>query len=771
MTGFRSTFTVPRLWIILSIGMVVMFGALLAIGWEIYQKAPPIPETVRSEAGDIIYTRDEITRGQQIWQSVGGMQQGSIWGHGGYLAPDWSADWLHREAMALLEIMADQDRFAEESEGRNDILHRAALSAEMRENTYDPGTGAIKVSNDRARAIEKVEAHFTALYAGAGENALELRRDYAFPIAAFLTSAEAHALSAFYFWTAWGATTNRPGSDITYTSNWPHEPLVANQPTAGTFMWSIFSIIVLLAGIGAIVWYYAKQYDQWRDEMVPEAGVATADLMDRSVITLSMRATAKYFWLVTALFVAQVLLGVVTAHYAVEGQGLYGLPFAEYLPRAVTRTWHTLLAVVWITTAFLATGLYVAPLLSKRDPKLQVLGVNFLFGSLLVIVVGSFLGQWAAINRFFSSLTANYWFGHQGWEYIDLGRFWQVYLTIGLILWVVLVLRALWPGLRETSGRSITTLVVVAVAAMGLLFATGLLWGEKPHIVLAEYWRWWIVHLWLEGIFEVFVTAIISLLFVHMGLVRVSTATVMVLFATIIFLFGGVLGTFHHLYFTGTPTSAIAAGATFSALEVVPLTVVGFEAYSRSRIERQADWEENYHWPFMFLAAVPFWNLVGAGVFGFLINPPLALYYMQGLNTTANHGHAALFGVYGMAGLGLTLYCVRGLTDVRLWSHRLLKLSFWSLNIGLAMMTFLSLLPQGMWQAYASVSEGYAYARSAEFMQSPVMHAFVWIRVPGDLVFGLGVGAFALFMYRAFVDSRSSARRSAALDKPAETMT
>ena len=175
----------------------------------------------------------------------------------------------------------------------------------------------------------------------------------------------------------------------------------------------------------------------------------------------------------------------------------------------------------------------------------------------------------------------------------------------------------------------------------------------------------------------------------------------MVLFATIIFLFGGVLGTLHHLYFTG-PRYRPSQRANFSALEVVPLMVVGFEAYNHAKIEKQADWEANYHWPFMFFTAVLFWNLVGAGIFGFLINPPLALYFMQGLNTTANHGHAALFGVYGMLGLGLTLYCVRGLTDVRVWNYKALKLAFWCLDIGLAMMTFLSLLPQGLWQTFAS---------------------------------------------------------------------
>ena len=363
--------------------------------------------------------------------------------------------------------MIAQGDFADQPAGQQDTLLRAALAAQMRENTYDSATGGITVSANRALAVAAVEAHFTALYVGQTDDALDLRRDYAFPIDAFLTTDEAHQLSAFYFWTAWGATTNRPGQDVTYTSNWPHEPLVDNRPTAGIFMWSIFSVALLLAGIGAIVWYYARQYDQWRQEMEPEAGIAELDLMDRSVITPSMRATAKYFWLVTALFAAQVLLGIVTAHYAVEGQGVYGLPLMEYIPYAVTRGWHTQLAVLWIATAWLATGLYVAPLLSGKDPKFQVWGINFLFISLFVIVVGGFFGQWAAINRLIQDLTMNYWFGHQGWEYVDLGRFWQIYLSIGLMLWVLLVLRGLWPALKRTDSRSIVFLVIVAVVSIG----------------------------------------------------------------------------------------------------------------------------------------------------------------------------------------------------------------------------------------------------------------------------------------------------------------
>ena len=751
MKTYKKTFTIKRLWLILLVSLIASFSVLLYFGGQIYHKAPPIPKSVETSTGDIIYTRSDIERGQNIWQSLGGMQQGSIWGHGSYLAPDWSADWLHREALAYLSIL-EQDKLdgllITQEQQRE--MHKVTLRNNIRKNTYDPSTGIITISAKRAQAIATVADHYINLFTDKDKEFLDLRKDYAFPLHSVIEYEDAQKLTAFFFWTAWCTVTNRPDDDISYTSNWPHDPLVGNTPTASVFMWSIISILLLLAGIGAIVWYYARQFDIWQSDLEPEEGFAKNDSMETAQITPSMRATAKYFWVVTALFFIQILLGIITAHYAVEGQGLYGLPLIDYLPYAVTRTWHTQLAVLWIATAWLATGLYVAPLISGYEPKLQRFGVNFLFFSLLLIVVGSFAGEWLAVHNFIDDLKVNFWFGHQGYEYIDLGRFWQIYLFIGLLLWVILVLRALWPALKDKASGSLVFLVMISTVSIGLLYGAGLMWGQNTHISIMEYWRWWVVHLWVEGIFEVFATAIISTLFVRMGLLRVSVATTMILFATIIFLGGGVLGTFHHLYWSGTPISVLALGATFSALEVVPLMVVGFEAYTRAKIENEMLWEKNYHWPFMFFGAVLVWNMIGAGLFGFLINPPIALYYMQGLNTTANHGHAALFGVYGMLGLGLMLYCMRGLTDVSKWNQNLLRLTFWSLNIGLAMMTFLSLLPQGLWQTYASVKHYYAFARSAEFVHSSVMEGLVWARVPGDVIFAIGVFAFSVFVYQAF---------------------
>jgi len=759
MQSYQATFTIRRLWIILGLVLVSMFSLLLFYGGEIYQQKPPIPAQVVDDSGSVIFTRDDIQRGQSTWQSLGGMQRGSIWGHGSYLAPDWSADWLHREAVAQLEAeSADQfgTTFDAIEQSDQEVL-KARLRVNIRKNRYDEATGTLHVSEKRASAIQHVAAHYAQVFqAKDNPESKLLREQYAFSNNVNISDEALHGLTGFFFWTSWSAVTERPGLDISYTSNWPYDPVVGNTPSASLLIWTILSIMLLLGGIGALVWFYAAQYDLWRDDLAPEEGIADENLLAQKVQTPSMTATANYFWVVAALFCSQIVLGIIVAHYGVEGQELYGFPIADYLPYAVARTWHTQLAVFWIATAGLATGLYVAPLISSHEPKYQSLGVHFLFVCLLIIVVGSFAGEWLAVNQHFASSTMNFWFGHQGYEYVDLGRFWQIFLFVGLLLWLLLMFRALLPALRSGENRSLIFLVVFASIAIGLLYGAGLTWGEHTHISVMEYWRWWVVHLWVEGVFEVFATAIIALLFVKMGLLRSTTAAVSVLFATIIFLAGGVLGTFHHLYFTGTPVGVIALGGVFSALEVVPLTVIGFEAFQHAKLEQQAEWTREYKWPLRYFAAVLFWNLVGAGMLGFLINPPLALYYMQGLNTTATHGHAAMFGVYGMLGIGLMLFCLRGLTNGREWNDKYMGVAYWGLNCGLAMMVFMSLLPAGLWQTWNAYTNGYWYARTADFMHSNVMETLVWLRVPGDVVFALGAAALAFAILRMYRDTEVS---------------
>ncbi len=731
-----------KLWLCFFVVVVGSFAVLGFFGREIYRKAPPIPARVLTTEGRVLFTGSDIQDGQNVWQSTGGHQLGSVWGHGSYVAPDWSADWLHKEAVGMLDVYARAQYgkpFAEVDQENQELL-KARLQKELRTNTYDPQSADLTVSPQRADIIEANSRFYEGLFMGhAGQEAL--REAYAMTPKAVKDPEKMRKLNAFFFWAAWACVTNRPGGDITYSHNWPADELVGNKPTSSLILWTGFSVILLLIGIALLSLYYAIKRDEPGASLLPES-----DPLLGLNPTPSMKATLKYFWVVAALIVAQVGLGAVTAHYGVEGSGLYGFPVADWLPYAVTRTWHVQIGIFWIATSWLATGLFIAPAISGHEPKFQRLGVNVLFAALLVIVVGSLAGQWMGVMQKLG-LGANFWFGHQGYEYVDLGRFWQAFLFAGLFIWLFLLTRALWPALRrKTEDRQLLVLFVISAAAIALFYGAGLMWGRHTNLAIAEYWRWWVVHLWVEGFFEVFATVVIAFLFVRMGLLGTRLATTAVLFSTNVFLAGGIIGTFHHLYFTGTPTAVLALGATFSALEVVPLVLLGFEAYQNLTLSKAKPWIVAYRWPIYCFIAVAFWNLVGAGIFGFLINPPIALYYMQGLNTTPVHGHTALFGVYGMLGIGLMLFVLKGLAVQREWKTGVLGFAFWAINIGLALMVLISVLPIGLAQTVASVKYGLWYARSAEFLQTGVMDTLRWLRVIGDSVFALGAVALGIFV-------------------------
>ncbi len=733
--------TDKKLWTTL---VLVVSGTFLVLGFfggEIYRQAPPIPARVVTESGTILMSADEILDGQQVWQSTGGQQLGSIWGHGAYQAPDWSADWLHRESLALLDVWSqaeygvDYELASPDEQGALE----SRLQRELRTNTFDEDTGDLVVSDQRALAMATTAEHFHALFGG--HPSLDgLREDYALHDGAVTDPERLERLTDFFFWTSWACVTERPGKSYTYTNNWPHEPLVGNAPTAANILWSVLSIMLLLGATAALVWYHEARRKDEGPLTIPRR-----DPLARLQVTPSMRAVAKYAAVVVALFVVQVLLGALTAHYTVEGDAFFGISLSGILPYAVTRTWHVQTAIFWIATAFLAAGLFLAPWIGGREPRYQKLGVNVLFGALLLVVGGSLVGEWLSIQQKLG-LDAGFWFGHQGYEYVELGRAWQIALFGGLILWLVLMLRGLWPALsRRDSEHGTIALFTAAVVAIGTLYGAGLFYGARSHLSVAEFWRWWVVHLWVEGFFEVFATGTLAFLFTRLGLVHARNAKRAFLASTTIFLLGGIPGTFHHLYFSGTPVSVTAIGAMFSALEVVPLVLIGWEALETLRMEHKAVWMDRYRWPIRFFVGVAFWNLVGAGLFGFLINPPVALYFMQGLNTTPVHAHTALFGVYGLLSLGLILMILRKLGSDRPWREGALQYSFWAMNGGLALMVVLSLLPIGLAQTWASVEHGLWYARSADFLQLPALETLRWLRIVGDSVFLSGVAALAWF--------------------------
>ncbi|UCU99384.1 nitric-oxide reductase large subunit [Acidovorax radicis] len=744
-----------NLWFTLIGVLIVTFSLLGYYGAEVYRTAPPIPEKITTAGGEVLFTHESILDGQTAWQSVGGMQLGSIWGHGAYQAPDWTADWLHRELLNWLDVVAERKHgkpFADLDAAAQAVL-RDRMKTEYRTNTYHPETGEATVSTERADAIARTALYYDQLFSDAP--ALHTTREHFAMKENTLPSAERRTqMMGFFFWTAWAAATERPGTTATYTNNWPHEPLVGNKPTAENMVWSVMSVVVMMAGVGFLVWAWA--FLRKHDEVEPTP--PQHDPLSRVPLTPSQRALGKYLFLIVALFCFQVLLGGFTAHYTVEGQQFYGINVSQWFPYSLVRTWHIQSALFWIATGFLAAGLFLAPLINGgKDPAHQKLGVDILFWALVVVVVGSFVGNYLAIAQIMPP-EWNFWLGHQGYEYVDLGRLWQIGKFTGIAFWLVLMLRGIVPALRTPGGdKNLLALLTASVIAIGLFYGAGFFYGERTHLSVMEYWRWWVVHLWVEGFFEVFATTALAFIFSTLGLVSYRMATAASLASASLFMLGGVPGTFHHLYFAGTTTPVMAVGAAFSALEVVPLVVLGHEAWEHWRLQHRAPWMANLRWPLMFFVAVAFWNMLGAGVFGFMINPPISLYYVQGLNTTPVHAHAALFGVYGFLALGFTLLVLRYIRPQLVFSQRLMKVGFWSLNAGLVLMIATSLLPIALFQFHASVSEGLWYARSEAFMQQPFIVTLRWVRTVGDVVFIVGALSVAWQVVSGLFGSRAPA--------------
>lgn len=733
-----------RLWWILILSVFASYLVLLWGGSQIYQAKPPIPERVVDDSGRVLFTRRDILRGQSVWRAMGGQQVGSIWGHGAYQAPDWSGDWLHREALLLRQLLS-QRRSPKGYEALS-LEARAAVDLELRQefrgNAMDPKTQTIHLSAARSQAVEGTQQHYDKLF-GDHPDLKGLRESYALPESPIPDPEDRRRLTQFYWWTSWAAATQRPDAKVTYTNNWPYEPLVGNLPTPDMLFWSLASIFFLLAGIGALAWFLAAHAEDERALDPPEQ-----DPLEGFELTASMKATYKYFITAALLFGLQVVCGVLTVHYTVEGQAFFGIPLARWLPYAVTRTWHIQLGIFWIATSFLATGLFLSPLLSGREPKGQKLGVDILFAALVLVVLGSLFGEWASVQGWIP-LEQSFWIGHQGYEYVELGRLWQWALAGGLLLWLALMGRALGPTLsRRVGNQDLPRLLFLSSLAIGTLYGAGLMWGSETHLSVVEYWRWWVVHLWVEGFFEVFATATIALFFVRLGLLDPGRAAATTLFSTIIFLGGGVLGTFHHLYFSGTPVGIMALGSSFSAMEIVPLVLIGFEASRNLELLESRRWVGRYRGPIRFFLGVCFWNFVGAGLFGFLINPPIALYYMQGLNTTPVHGHTALFGVYGLLSLGLMLFCLRPMVEDETWMEGRLTQAFWGMNLGLSAMVLFSLLPIGLLQTKACLERGMWWARSAEFLQQPLLENLRWARILGDLLFVFGLVCLLSFLFK-----------------------
>lgn len=746
----RTRMVISRLWLqVAVVTFLVGFTILGLLAASVARSAPPIPRQVVDERGRPLFTANDIMAGQHLFQRYGLMQFGTVFGHGAYLGPDFGARHLRLEALEMQRFYGGTPATTPLDAARPFAVPPQATPAvaarverELKANTYDPASGALTYTAARRHAVERLTA-FYADWFGAEVRQRGLRRP------AVTRPDEIHQLTAYFSWVAWVSAATRPGTSHSYTNNWPPEPLAGNSPTSEAFLWSVLSLIALLGGIGVVLFAFGR-FDilGWRravDEE-PDREVTFRAPEDVS-LTPAQRATAWYFLVVAGLFLCQGLLGGVNAHYHVEPHGFYGLNLASLLPYNLSRTWHVQLAIFFVASAYLAMGIFMAPLIARTEPRHQAKLAFVLFGALVVVVLGSLAGEAISIKGLMSRSDPWFWVGMQGWEYLDLGRLWQIALTAGLFLWVAILVRGLRRRLGGEHPGNLPYLFLYSALSIPVFYAVGMAFGKNANFAVMDFWRFWVVHLWVEDFLELFTTIMVAYMFVLLGVVRPTTATRVVYLDIILYSVGGVVGTMHHLYFSGAPAIHMSLGAFFSAMEVIPLVLLTVEAWRFMRLgSRRAEDPQlrtlargfPHRWAVMFLIAVGFWNFLGAGVFGFLINLPIVSYYEIGTQFTANHAHGAMMGVYGMLAIGFFMFVARYFIPPDRRSEAAMRLSFWSLNLGLAWMLFVNLVPLGLLQLKDSFQNGYWHARELDFFLRPDVRVIEWLRLPGDVAFILG---------------------------------
>ena len=721
-----------------GVALVMLFGFTVMglLAYRTYTNSMPQPERVVTESGETLFTTQDITEGQKLFQARGLMEYGSILGHGGYLGPDFTAEYLRMEATSVKEQLASQ--------GVDDPA--AATKEMLRTNRYDPSTGTLVWTDEQVKAYNDAVGHYTKMF-GPDAHSHGLKPDL------ITDPVQVKQVTAFFGWTAWGSSAQRPGHDYSYTNNWPPESLVGNAPTGDLMIWSVLSLIVLIGGTGVMFAIYGRwsQKIGWHSEEAPALSFRQPEEIG---LTKSQRVVAWYVFTIAALFLVQTLLGALAEHYRADVLSFFGLDLGRLLPFSLARTWHVQLSLFWTAIGLLAAGLFLTPFIARREPRRQHVLVWTLFIAATVVVVLSCLAEGASQHGL--SWAKGPLFSQQ-WEYLDLPFVFQVLLTVALFVWVFIIWRAMRRRLSNEHVANMPWLFMFAALAIPAFYAVGMMARTGTHVTVAEFWRFWVVHLWVEDFLELFTTVMVAYVFVLLGVVRERIALGIIFMDIILYSAGGVIGTMHHLYFSGTPVEHMALGAFFSAAEVIPLTFLTVEAWAFMQLGANRHGKEAgpfpHRWAVMFLMAVGFWNFLGAGVFGFLVNLPIVSYYEIGTALTANHAHASMMGVYGFMALALGMFALRHLVPVDKWPEKLAKTSFWSLNIGLAWMCFATLLPLGILQLRYSVGTGYFEARQLTYVTNSVNTIIEWGRMPGDLIFI--IGGVLPYLYIAFLGLRN----------------
>lgn len=720
--------------------LVISVAGVGMIGYQTYVDAPPMTG-FKSSSGEILINKTTIEHGQKVFHKYALMEFGSFMGDGAQRGPDFTAEALHQMTISMNEYYVEAFK-REHGRDATDMelkIIKENIKTELKENNYNEAENIVILSDAQTYALERLKKYYTDVF-------IDNNPEGAFPPKDYIKDRQETAdLASFFFWGAWVCVVERPGTNFSYTHNWPYDPVAGNTPTSPVVLWSVLGLLAFVLSCG-IVLYFIGQYNQLPNKFFKPStrDLLTTDRVNKFQPTKTQRATYKFFFVAIILFFLQVLSGVFTINDFVNFLGFFGIHSSDVLPVTITRSFHLMLSLFWISTCWIASSIFILPILAKKEIPGQLRLVNTLFVLLLILVGGSLSGMFMGPKGWLGEWW--HFLGHQGWEYVDFGRLYQIILMGVFILWGVIVYRGVKPAFIKNQPWNLPNWIFYSVVGIPLLFLSGFVATPETNFVIADFWRWMVIHMWVEAFFEVFITVIVSYLMVLMGLVSRAAAIRVVYFATILFLGTGLLGISHNFYWNAKPVATMALGSVFSTLQFVPLILLTVEAWRFKNMPRMAvngiEHKKlgDFGFPevFLFLIAVNFWNFFGAGVMGIIVNLPIMNYFEHGSYLTINHAHAALMGVYGNISIAALLFASRLLLKPLRWREKVVKFSFWSINIGLMLMVILDLFPAGAIQFKSIVDNGLWYARSEAFIGIGVFKTLTWMRGIGASVFFFG---------------------------------
>ncbi|MCB9079213.1 MAG: cbb3-type cytochrome c oxidase subunit I [Anaerolineaceae bacterium] len=708
--------------------IIVILASVTVLLWgtvQTYRSLPPLPEAFITPDGQVVFTRTDIKAGQAAFQRYNLMGFGTLLGNGSYFGPDFTAEYLAFLRDGLVERVAQrefgQPFIALEAEQKAQVLAQAQTNARSTEQK----SNQVFISTEWAETHQDIVNVYRERFVN-GEPELGVALDT-------LQPEEVEALAAFTGWTAWFSLTPRPGSEGSYTNNFPPMPDLDLTPTPQTLAWTAWTLglVLLLALLIVLVYTFVEV------EPIPELPL----LSEVANQPLNFLQKAALFLLAgcALVFVAQSLAGGYLANaYAgrADFYGLFswlGLERMVVLPFQAIRAAHTTMAIIWVVGMWMAGSVYTALLLGGKTKSWHRPVAILSIVVLALSVAGTMVGIYTSIQGW---LTGPEWaiIGSEGTEYLEMGRLWRAGLGLGFVLWTAVLISVL--ASARVRWRPLLNLLMLAVGGITAAFFASFIYRPDSHWVVIDFWRWWTVHNWVEGIFAFFQLLVTGWFLAGLRLVTREEVTKSAYLEGILVLLAGFLAIGHHFWWVGEPTMWLGVGSVFSTLEVLPLFLLLFSAL-RVLKSKAITLSTQHRWPLYFFLAAAIWQFIGSGILGLLINLPVVNYYEHGTFLTVAHSHASFLGGFGFIALGLLLYAIRH-AEPDGWSERRLFWGFWALNVGLALMLVVSVVPVGVLQLLEAVQMDYAAARSLAFYQQPLVYLLNELRLPGDTLIILG---------------------------------